>query len=224
MKRKLFAFSLALLLLACMNLSALAADVDPDEKGSVTIKLFGDKKVTGGLFHLYKVGRLVEDGDSWKFDALDAYADVVTTFTQEALDDPDMPEDLLKIINKKNSGITANYKGQFKNSSTAVVKDVEPGVYLVVQEKAISGYAKFSPFLITVPRDGEYDVTSNSKVATPPTTKPKDDTPKPTKPSGKLPQTGQLNWPVPVLAAAGLTLFTVGALLRRSGKKEDYES
>jgi uncharacterized membrane protein len=35
-----------------------------------------------------------------------------------------------------------------------------------------------------------------------------------------LPQTGQLNWPVPVLAFAGLTLVLLGAALRRSGKEE----
>lgn len=37
-----------------------------------------------------------------------------------------------------------------------------------------------------------------------------------------LPQTGQLNWPVPVLAAAGLGLFAAGWALRY-GKKDDEE-
>jgi hypothetical protein len=36
-----------------------------------------------------------------------------------------------------------------------------------------------------------------------------------------LPQTGQLNWPVPVLALAGLSLVLLGAALRRSGKDEE---
>lgn len=43
-------------------------------------------------------------------------------------------------------------------------------------------------------------------------------TPRPAAPI--LPQTGQLNWPVPVLAAAGLGLFSVGWVLRY-GKKDD---
>ena len=217
MKRKLFALLLAVLCLGTLVLPAFAAE----KTGSVTIQLYGDKKVTGGLFYLYKVGRLEDD----RFRALDAFDSVVTTFTQQDLDDPDMPGDLLKIIKKKDSGIKESYKGQFKKSNSATVEDVKPGVYLVVQQNAIQGYEKFSPFLITVPKDGKYDVTSNSKVSTPkkdpkPTTAP----PETTKPSGKLPQTGQLNWPVPVLAAAGLALFATGALLRRSGRKEDYES
>lgn len=228
MKRKLFAFLAVIALLGCMTLSAFAAEPDLDKKGSVTIKLYGNKKVSGGNFVLYKVARLVEEDGEYQFDALDAYESEVKIFEQKHLNDPDLPEKLHKIIKKKNSGIMPNYNGKFEKSSSATVKDVELGVYLVVQNKAISGYAKFSPFLITVPQneDGvyEYDVESNSKVATPPTTKPpKDDTPETTKPSGKLPQTGQLNWPVPVLAAAGLALFTIGALLRRGGKKEEYE-
>jgi hypothetical protein len=36
-----------------------------------------------------------------------------------------------------------------------------------------------------------------------------------------LPQTGQLNWPVPVLTLAGLTLVLLGFALRRSGKEEE---
>lgn len=38
----------------------------------------------------------------------------------------------------------------------------------------------------------------------------------------KLPQTGQLNWPVPVMAAAGLTLFAVGWVLCFGRRKESY--
>ena len=41
-------------------------------------------------------------------------------------------------------------------------------------------------------------------------------TPSPTYPLyGRLPQTGQLNWPVPVLALAGLALVAVGVWLTR---------
>ena len=70
--------------------------------------------------------------------------------------------------------------------------------------------------------DGQYryDVTAAIKselerepeTTVPPSTQPEDP---------KLPQTGQLNWPVPVLAAAGLGLFTLGLILRK--KEEPYE-
>jgi len=44
-----------------------------------------------------------------------------------------------------------------------------------------------------------------------------------TEPDDKLPQTGQLNWPVPLMACAGLALFALGWALCYAGKKEGYE-
>ena len=40
----------------------------------------------------------------------------------------------------------------------------------------------------------------------------------------ELPKTGQLDWPVPVLAVLGLCMIVAGWALRRSGKKEQYEN
>lgn len=44
-------------------------------------------------------------------------------------------------------------------------------------------------------------------------------TPTPTVP-GKLPQSGQLNWPIPVLALAGLILIGIGVALAQKAKKD----
>ena len=40
------------------------------------------------------------------------------------------------------------------------------------------------------------------------------------KPSQKLPQTGQLWWPVPLLMMAGVMCLLAGKVLRRSGDKK----
>jgi LPXTG-motif cell wall-anchored protein len=79
------------------------------------------------------------------------------------------------------------------------------------------------PFLISIPgketEKDRYNVNASPKMGkiqketTPP---PKDNTP----PSGgKLPQTGQLWWPVAVLLAAGVILLGVGVFRRRSGNR-----
>lgn len=39
----------------------------------------------------------------------------------------------------------------------------------------------------------------------------------------RLPQTGQINWPVPVLAVSGGVLFLSGLILRQQGKKDTAE-
>lgn len=45
--------------------------------------------------------------------------------------------------------------------------------------------------------------------------------PKPSEPT--LPQTGQLNWPIPVLVISGLCLFSAGWILRFGRKKDSHE-
>ena len=99
----------------------------------------------------------------------------------------------------------------------------------MVQKTAPAGYGKTEPFLVSLPylEEGEYqyDVASQPKtdlernVTTKPTTSP---TTKPAASSGgKLPQTGQLWWPVPVLACGGLGCIVVGLIRKRRAGDED---
>lgn len=107
------------------------------------------------------------------------------------------------------SGKTAQGKVTFSNLTN--------GLYLVypAKDQLKSKTPFFAPFLVTV--NGE-DVTCYPKVPQdrpdpkPPTEPTK---PQPTKPGPKLPQTGQLWWPVPVLAAMGTVCLAAGAVLRK---------
>ena len=88
---------------------------------------------------------------------------------------------------------------------TAFFGDLEPGRYLVVQWEGKAGYENMAPFLVEIPLeiDGKvyYEVTATPKVAR---IRPE-----------KLPQTGQLRWPVPVLAMLGMGLFGTGFYIRK---------
>ncbi len=73
-----------------------------------------------------------------------------------------------------------------------------------------------------------YDTSSNTVIITnkdttptppPPPTEP-GDSPKP--PDDELIDTGQLNWPVPILSAIGLLLFATGWAMLNLGKREEY--
>lgn len=78
----------------------------------------------------------------------------------------------------------------------------------------------------------EPDVTptpnpSEPPVPTPAPTSPPIPIPTPTPtptPEPTLPQTGQLNWPIPLLAVSGLTMFVIGWILRFGKKKEKDEN
>lgn len=110
--------------------------------------------------------------------------------------------------------------------------DLELGLYLVVQTQAAEGYEPVDPFLISLPMQEEgvyvYEVNATPKMSelveaaeetAEETTAQTAQTPT----SGAtLPQTGQLNWPIPVLVALGLGLFSLGWVLRY-GKKTGHE-
>lgn len=77
----------------------------------------------------------------------------------------------------------------------------------------------------TEPDETEPDETKPDETepgATTETTAPPQET-KPDENVPKLPQTGQLNWPVPVMVAAGMLLLVLGCWLC-FGKKDEYES
>ena len=104
----------------------------------------------------------------------------------------------------------------------ATFSDLTFGLYLVVQKTAAPGYGKTAPFLVSVPYlyadEYQYDVTSQPKTDLEREVKP---TAPPSSGGGKkLPQTGQLWWPVPVLACAGLGCIAVGLFRRREARDE----
>lgn len=123
---------------------------------------------------------------------------------------------------------------------TVELDEMPVGVYLVVQTKNRSEFEDFDPFLLYLPenQEGGWNASVNAKPKAeeieyddpedpedPPGPPPEDipDNPPPGDPGdppeeipeeevplATLPQTGLLQWPVPVMAMAGLVLFMVG--------------
>jgi LPXTG-motif cell wall-anchored protein len=98
------------------------------------------------------------------------------------------------------------------------------GVYLVGQTTAFPGCEPISPCLLWVPCPENfswiYEVDAMPKVELKPIPMiPEEDVPTPHKPH-ELPQTGQVNWPVPVLAAVGTVCILLGLFLRREKRHE----
>ena len=105
---------------------------------------------------------------------------------------------------------------EMDSNGTASFSDLEIGLYLVMQAKQGTGDNNFviAPFLISIPYENpdgtwRYDVNAQSKpigIAWIPPESP--DKPK------KLPQTGQLWWPVMALGAAGAAFIIAGVAVR----------
>ena len=230
MRKHVISGLLALLFLLALPLSAAAHPV-PDESRnghcSITVSMtYKEKAVRGGKLALYKVGDVAENDGNYSFVPVEAIRGDIPEFGD--IQSPELAGKLAK-LEKKLTPVTANPVTVGKDGK-ATFSDLTFGLYLVVQKTAASGYGKTKPFLVSLPylyRDEyQYEVTSQPKtdLEREVPTKPTSPTTKPTTSSGggkKLPQTGQLWWPVPVLACAGLGCIAVGLLRRREDRNED---
>lgn len=218
--KKFWQTALALLLAAALWMVPVLAfghEVpDMDKKGSITVELkYGTKVVKGGALRLFKVGKVAEDDGNYSFEWEDALAGFSGELTLP--DDGTLAKSLYSYVRsaKVTAVITLTNK-----TGTVVFENLEPGLYLVAQPKAASGYTALAPFLVSVPTYQEghyiYDVSAYGKSSLKPA-----GTPGPT-PEPSLPQTGQLSWPVPVLTVAGLLLFAFGWWLCFGRRKKEH--
>jgi len=226
--RKLLSLFTAALIVLALPAAASAHEVPRDIPGSIEVNVrYGGKGVPGGTITCIQVGEVVEDNGNYSFRRLDGQA-------LTDIQSPELAAELEKFAKEKQlTGTTLTVGDEGK----VTFPDLEIGLYLLAQETPAPGYTKFKSFLVSVPyfADGkyQYDVTARVKSelervpetepteTEPPTTEPPETVPSETKP--KLPQTGQLNWPIPVLAVLGLLLFSAGWAMRFGKQKDGYE-
>lgn len=203
----------SLLILLCFAwMLACPAAAAPDT-GSIRLQLTCEgEPVAGGTLTLYRVG---EPGEG-VYDLCDAFRDSGADLTK--LTHPNTAKTLADYA------AAHNIQGQtltVDEAGTVCFEPLEMGVYLIVQPTSSPGYEPIRPFLVTIPltvgEDIYYDIDASPKVALTP--EPSEET-KPTDPW--LPQTGQLNWPIPMMAAAGILLLGAGGTLYL-GKRKEHE-
>lgn len=218
MKRSIAPLLLALCLLVLSALPTHAVEIpDLDAQGSVRVQMKTDSApIPGGSLTLYRVGRIVQTDTGFGFVPVGDFVGYPGTL-----------EDLGKTTAAelaeyaKANGLPGESK-TIDETGTAVFDPLEPGLYLLTQPKAGDGYLPADPFLVTLPmaQDGSYvyQVDASPKVTLRPA--PTEPT-QPTQPGDPtLPQTGQLNWPIPVLVAAGAVCLIAGVILGRKGEDE----
>ena len=195
--------------------------LDPDRIGSISITFtYYDetakttKPVTGGnSVGLYKVANVIVD-NGFKFVTDERFAGAGTIpDTDEALDAAilDLAEKMAAIAKSYDFDVQPK---AMDAQGTVSFDGLEVGLYLVMQDAQGTGDNKLTiaPFLITVPQrnpDGSlsYDVIAKAKpigvakekVTPPPTPR-------------RLPQTGQLWWPVMALGGLGVIVFCFGMI------------
>lgn len=218
MKKKILSFLAAALLLTCLPKHAFAHEVsDMEKQGSIVVTTkYGDKAVSGGTLTATRVGEVAEDDGNYFFVRLDGkkLTQIESEAAAKALEAFANEYGKEHLLSTQDATVGKDGKATFPN--------LELGLYLITQKKAAPGYNKLRAFLVSVPYNdnGHYvydvDIYTKSELEKAPNPTSPSTPGKPTDP--KLPQTGQLTWPIPVLSTAGLFLVVIGFALRR-GKK-----
>lgn len=203
--RKLTVFLLALAMSVCLfsSVSAVSEPIDLNIRGSLSVTMscsHGYK--CGGNVALYHIATLEWTGTGFKFEYTENFKDCNIPLAD--LSDDLAAEDFNDYVIENEIVVDRNilYDGN------TVFEDLPLGLYMVVHEDPTEGFTTALPFLVTVPvSDGDgwdYTVDASPKVelehitgAVPP----------------GIPQTGQLKWPIPVMAALGVLMFAIGWVL-----------
>ena len=213
---------LAILMVFAVSSVVYGHDVpDLEKEGSITVSMtYSERPVSGGTLTLYRVGDVVSDDGDYSFVLSEEFAG-----SRLSLDDIQSDQLAKQLASYAKENRLDGVTGSIGSSGKILFQKVKPGLYLLVQSQAADGYLAADPFLVSMPaqKDGVYlydvDASPKTELEKAPAK------PTPTKPApSKLPQTGQLNWPIPVLAAAGLTLCVIGWRLHAGSRRDGHEN
>ncbi len=223
--KKLTVLFVSLVFLCSLSVPVYAHDVpDMDRLGSITVTVRkGGVAVSGGTLTLYRVGEVSENDGNYTFQPAGEFAACGESF--ENLESAAGIAARLKSFAADNhiAGMDTRTIGA---DGTVTFSDLPVGLYLIAQNKAAPGYAACAPFLVSLPymENGTYlyDITADPKTDLELEPEPTD--PPPTKPADpSLPQTGQMNWPIPLLSVLGMGFFAIGWFLV-FGKRKSNET
>ena len=216
---------LAVLLMLCLlvwgAVPVLAAEtVDETRIGSIKVLLCDTETAAplqGGELTLYRVASVSKNDADMSFTYTNGFENCGIAL--DNVSESALASRLAEKVTQNAQAVTKTVN----DSGIAVFGDLKAGLYLIVQKQAAEGYDAIQPFLVTVPimENGQYvyDVDAHPKAGT--ASRKPTQTPPTQKVLSALPQTGQLNWPVPVLAVTGAVLVAAGVILKkRSGQNE----
>ena len=220
MNKRISALLTILLVLLAVTVPVSAREVPNFQiRGSLKLQMvFDGEPLDSGSLSLYRVGTPALSGENAIFTLVETLSNGPDL---SDLDSPELARQLADLAIEKNlSSLEASI-----THGSADFSNLECGLYVVTQQssQATPEFDAIQPFLISLPQwlNGTYvyHLTAAPKIPLVPLETipivPTEPT-KPTAPSHTsiLPQTGQLNWPIPVLAVLGMTFFIAGWILR----------
>lgn len=231
--KRICALALTVLIAVFWGSSAFAAShiVDHNKTGALTITLRNpetQEPAPETVFALYFVGHLGEKGYNLYYEKTAGFAGYPENITNTAA--PTLAQSLAEYADAE--AVEAYKTLSTDSAGTVSFEDLPLGLYLVIQLPTEASPSFTQPFLVSLPSADPvtgywlYEIDASPKVsAVLPSPIPTTPTPAPTPtknptPPEKLPQTGMLMWPIPVLTGIGLLLFLVGWALNKRESDE----
>lgn len=218
--KKVITLVLALSVLLTLPLTAYAHDV-PQERDDCSIEVivrYDGENVDGGTLTAIKVGYVDEEDGNYFF------SQEFTNIKIEDVTSSGAPKAQKEFYENNKGNYDFYTQTQTVKDGKATFTGLSTGLYLIVQNKAADGFSKMGAFLVSVPymENGEYQYHVTASIKSELEREPEPTEPEPTDPPDPpgLPQTGQLNWPIPLMVVAGLALFVIGWGLRFGKKNE----
>lgn len=243
---KIAALVSAVALAGWLMVPALADDElglpDVTRTGSISVTVKDSRTsepVAGGEITVYKVATVEATSTGYAYVYTDDFDGCGYSFSHIEDDVAQLAKSYQSYVKKQD--ITGTPQTVDANGQVHF-NDLQAGLYLVVQTERSGAYTVLDPFIVTIPMISDnayvYDVDATPKTGTvmqplPPGTNDQP-SPSPDVPSSsptpsqtpnipnvpgtsELPQTGQLWWPVPVLASLGTALILIGWIQRKNG-------
>jgi hypothetical protein len=211
---------LCLIWMLCLAVPVRALDT-PQERDDCSIEVlvrYAGENVQGGSLTAVRVGYVAQENGDWFF------FQELTGVKLKDITSPDAPAAQWEFYESNRNVLYSQTKAV--EGAPVLFEGLQTGLYLIFQEEAAPGFSPMSPFLVSVPylEDGEYQYHVTAVQKSELEREPEPSAPPPTEPDPSLPQTGQTNWPIPVMAASGLTLIVIGCLLRFGKKPEEMKN
>lgn len=236
--KRLITLLLTMLMLLNLALSVSAQDV-PSVDRLCTIELivsYDGKAVSGGTLTVTRIADIGESDGNYYFRSLMDGTVLLSSKVQSS-------KTALEMAEKVDGYHLDTWEKTIPANGIVKLENMKTGLYLIRQKEASPGYYAMAPFLVSLPymEDGtyRYDITAKVKSEPEPITPPTSSEPtcptsptcpsnppkpgKPVKPS-RLPQTGQLTWPVPVMTISGMILLITGWWLCFGRRKDTNEN
>ncbi len=170
--RKRWSILLAVVLTICLGRMTIYASsnvVDRSRTGSITITLLDEKtkEKIGGNFRVYQIGTISDESPTLTYTLTEAFRDCGT-----AIDDLEADGLAAHLSAYADAHQISGNAVNSDADGTAKIDGLQVGLYLVVQNEAVSGYYAISPFLVSVPMtstDGSewiYDIEASPKTQT----------------------------------------------------------